>query len=132
MVLKGENVWKEALLAVPQQVLPRQSSLAAGLLAADHFPICAMAVSGGGQLTLQPHLLSRDGKHLLVCSGSNVLCYSSVTAQLLLTLSAHSDEVTSLALHPSNTAQVRPHAMALEGLAALLGGSEGSMVCSSQ
>ena len=29
-------------------------------------------VSGGGQLTTRPHLLSRDGRHLLVCAGSAV------------------------------------------------------------
>jgi hypothetical protein len=63
-------------------------------------------VSGGGQITRRPHLLSRDGKLLLVCVGSDVRVHSSATSELLLTLPAHTDEATSLALHPSIPTQV--------------------------
>lgn len=69
-----------------------------------------MAVSGGGQLTQRPHLLSRDGRLVLVCVGSAVRVHSAATAEQLLTVNAHSDEVTCLALHPSEPGQVPPHA----------------------
>lgn len=64
-------------------------------------------VSGGGQITKRPHILSSDGKLLLVCVAYNVRVYSAVTGELLFGLSGHTNEVTGLALHPSNPSQVR-------------------------
>jgi WD40 repeat protein len=66
-----------------------------------------MTVSGGGQLTLRQHQLSRDGRLLLVCAANNVRGYSAVTGEQLFTLTGHTDEVTCLALHPTNPSQVR-------------------------
>ena len=73
-------------------------------------------VWGGGQITLRPHLLSRDGRLLLVCVGSAVRVYSAVTAELLHVVDGHTGEVTSLALHPSIPSQVRVHACRVQGL----------------
>ncbi|GAB4821000.1 hypothetical protein N2152v2_008046 [Parachlorella kessleri] len=74
-------------------------------------------VWGGGQITLRPHLLSRDGKLLLVCVGSAIRVYSAVTAELLNFLDGHTGEVTSLALHPTIPSQF--YSASLDGTIAL-------------
>jgi hypothetical protein len=65
-------------------------------------------MQGGGQLTKRQHLLSRDGKLLLACAASDVRAYSASTGEHLFTLSGHTDEVTSLSLHPERASQVGP------------------------
>jgi WD40 repeat protein len=69
--------------------------------------ISIMLFSGGGQLARRQHLLSRDGRLLLVCNANHVRVYSAITAELLFILEGHSDEVTSICLHPRIPAQVR-------------------------
>jgi len=66
-----------------------------------------MVLSGGGQLTRRQHLLSRDGRLLLVCTSNRIRVYSALTAELLFSLQGHTDEVTSIAAHPKNASQVR-------------------------
>jgi len=66
-----------------------------------------MVLSGGGQLTRRQHLLSRDGRLLLVCNSDRIRVYSALTAELLFSLQGHSDEITCIALHPKNQSQVR-------------------------
>ena len=66
-----------------------------------------MVFSGGGRLTRRPHLLSHDGKHVLVCAETNIRVYSTTTAELLFEMQGHTDEVTGLALHPRSTTKVK-------------------------
>lgn len=67
-------------------------------------------LAGGGQICRRPHLLSQDGKQLLACVAHAVRVYSAVTGELLFSLKGHTDEVTSLAPHPTQATQVRGHA----------------------
>lgn len=66
-----------------------------------------MVVAGGGQLTRRQHLLSRDGRMLLVCTANTVRVYGSATGERLFDLQGHTDEVTDLCLHPGISSQVR-------------------------
>lgn len=63
---------------------------------------------GGGQLTRRHHLLSRDGRLLIVCLANNLRVYSAVTGEMLFELEGHTDEVTALSLDPLSSSQVRP------------------------
>ena len=74
---------------------------------APKFEVDAMVLSGGGQLTRRQHLLSHDGRQLLVCMANAVRVYSTATAELLFEMQGHTDEVTDLCLDPSSPSQVR-------------------------
>jgi hypothetical protein len=65
-----------------------------------------MVIAGGGQLTRRQHLLSRDGRQLLVCRANSIRVYSTATAELLFEMQGHLEEVTCLCLHPTNSIQV--------------------------
>jgi hypothetical protein len=67
----------------------------------------SMEKVGGGQLTRRQHLLSRDGRLLIVCLANNLRVYSAVTGEMLFELEGHIDEVTALSLDPLSPAQVR-------------------------
>jgi hypothetical protein len=67
----------------------------------------SMEKVGGGQLTRRQHLLSRDGRLLIVCLANNLRVYSAVTGEMLFELEGHTDEVTALSLDPLSPAQVR-------------------------
>jgi len=66
-----------------------------------------MVLAGGGQLTRRQHLLSRDGRQLLVCRANSIRVYSTATAELLFEMQGHLDEVTCMCLHPKSSTQVR-------------------------
>ena len=70
-----------------------------------------MVLAGGGQLTRRQHLLSCDGRQLLVCTANGIRVYSTATAELLFDMQGHNDEVTSLCLHPKSSSQVRKDRM---------------------
>jgi hypothetical protein len=65
-----------------------------------------MIIAGGGQLTRRQHLLSRDGRQLLVCTANSIRVYSTATAELLFEMQGHGDEVTCMCLHPKSSTQV--------------------------
>ena len=55
-------------------------------------------------------VLSSDGKYVLVAAASSVRVYSSVTAEIVLSLNGHTQEVTAVELdHGSNDlVRIRP------------------------
>lgn len=65
-----------------------------------------MFLSGGGQISRRQHLLSRDGRLLIVCIANSLRVYSAITAEYLFDLRGHKDEVTSICLHPVIPTQV--------------------------
>ncbi|KAG7669082.1 hypothetical protein Ndes2526B_g00805 [Nannochloris sp. 'desiccata'] len=65
-----------------------------------------MVIAGGGQLTRRQHLLSRDGRQLLVCRANSIRVYSTATAELLFEMQGHLDEVTCMCLHPKSSTQI--------------------------
>jgi hypothetical protein len=61
----------------------------------------------GGQLTRRPHLLSQDGRLLLVCVAGSLRAYSATTGELLFSILAHDEELSCLAADPSAPSQVQ-------------------------
>lgn len=57
----------------------------------------AMQVRGGGQFTSRPHLVTPDGKSILVCHGNTVRAHSALTGQPMYKLVGHTDAVTAVA-----------------------------------
>lgn len=53
----------------------------------------------GGAMNRCASVLSPDGKYLLVAAASSVRVYSSVTAEIVLSLYGHTQEVTAIVLH---------------------------------
>ena len=57
----------------------------------------------GGTVNQSASVLSSDGKYVLVAAASSVRVYSSVTAEIVLSLNGHTQEVTAVVLdHADN------------------------------
>ena len=60
-------------------------------------------LNGGAVVNCCASVLSPDGKYLLVAAASSVRVYSSVTAEIVLNLYGHTQDVTAIVLqHSSN------------------------------
>ena len=56
----------------------------------------------GATLNQSASVLSSDGKYVLVAAASSVRVYSSVTAEIVLSLNGHTQEVTAVVLDHAN------------------------------
>ena len=62
--------------------------------------------AGGGQLTRRPTVVSHGGDMVAVCNADRIRIYSALSGEILFTFEGHSDEVTTLCIHPLSEGKV--------------------------